>query len=253
MKNKKRILCLSVTLIIALLCSTAAFALTPNGVSVSSATAYSTASGSTSIGSIGVNENLTIGSTSGSRTYVTYRTSGADKSGWVSTSAVQSTGYRWPVDCENTTQIFNSSAGHLGMDMTSSISDDNITMPYAGTIQAKGYDGATTGNGNWVVVKYNNSLYSLFAHLASASTLTTGTSYSKGTVIGTMGNTGNSTGKHLHFSFFNTYIANSRNGYTTSAGTVVSQSTNKIVMDYSGTQVSFYNPQYVIRNNGTTP
>lgn len=99
--------------------------LSENGVSIAAATVYSSATGTNSIGSIGVNENLEVGNTSGNRTFVTYRTSGADKSGWAASSAVKLTTWMWPVQVMNTTQDFNDYSSsrngyHLAIDMTSS-------------------------------------------------------------------------------------------------------------------------------------
>jgi len=56
------------------------------------------------------------------------------------------------------------------------------------------------GWGNYVAIEHPGSVYSLYAHLAPSSiTVSVGDSVKQGQVIGTMGNTGRSTGMHLHF------------------------------------------------------
>lgn len=59
-----------------------------------------------------------------------------------------------------------------------------------------------TGNsyGNYVKIKHDNNYYTLYAHMKYKSvTVKTGDNVKKGQVIGAMGNTGHSTGAHLHF------------------------------------------------------
>jgi murein DD-endopeptidase MepM/ murein hydrolase activator NlpD len=58
-----------------------------------------------------------------------------------------------------------------------------------------GYNG---GYGNYVVVQHPNGTQTLYAHMSRVS-VGSGTSVEKGTQIGTVGNTGKSTGNHLHF------------------------------------------------------
>lgn len=231
-------------------------AFTPNGVSVASATAYSTASGSTTIGSIGVNENVKIITTSGSRTQITYFTSGADKTGWVASSSVVATGWQWPVKAVNKTQDFHSYSSsrggyHLAIDLTSVLGDTNILAPFGGVVKTKGYG---SGNGNHVIIEHNKpgggKIYSLYCHMSSfASSYSVGSTISKGTVLGVMGCTGSCSGTHLHFAIYNNNYSSNPYGYTSSGGTLISHSSSKIVMDYA----THYDPEYVIRNNGNTP
>jgi murein DD-endopeptidase MepM/ murein hydrolase activator NlpD len=58
--------------------------------------------------------------------------------------------------------------------------------------------GWSSGYGNHVVIDHGNGFRTLYAHLNSIF-VSPGESVSKGTQIGTVGNTGNSTGPHLHF------------------------------------------------------
>lgn len=57
-----------------------------------------------------------------------------------------------------------------------------------------GYNG---GYGNYLVISHDNGTQTLYAHLSSLAV--SGGSVSKGDVIGYVGNTGRSTGYHLHF------------------------------------------------------
>ena len=65
-----------------------------------------------------------------------------------------------------------------------------------------GYDngngGWNGGYGNYVVIRHNNGTQTLYAHLSSLS-VGVGESVGQGETIGGMGNTGKSTGTHLHF------------------------------------------------------
>ena len=59
--------------------------------------------------------------------------------------------------------------------------------------------------GNYVKIKHNNGYYTLYAHLKYGSVkVNKGDKVSKGQVIGYMGNTGRSSGAHLHFEVRNT-------------------------------------------------
>lgn len=64
-------------------------------------------------------------------------------------------------------------------------------------IVAKG-SGWNGGYGNYIVVKHRNGTQTLYAHLSSLS-VGVGSYVEQGQTIGGMGNTGKSTGTHLHF------------------------------------------------------
>lgn len=65
-------------------------------------------------------------------------------------------------------------------------------------IIAKADNGWNGGYGNYVVIKHSNGAQTLYAHMSSVS-VSAGEAVSQGEVIGGVGNTGKSTGSHLHF------------------------------------------------------
>lgn len=72
-----------------------------------------------------------------------------------------------------------------------------VTASDAGYVVLAG-GGWNSGYGNYVVVDHGNGFTTLYAHLNSVF-VKPGETVSRGQQIGTMGNTGNSTGPHLHF------------------------------------------------------
>lgn len=82
---------------------------------------------------------------------------------------------------------------HTGIDLTGS---DNIYATCNGEVTRTGYD---KSYGNFIVVlNYEDKTYHWFCHL-SKILVKVGTVVSRTNIIGIMGSTGNSTGKHLHF------------------------------------------------------
>ncbi len=87
--------------------------------------------------------------------------------------------------------------GHNGVDLAS-YSGAPIYAAAGGEViiaKASGWNG---GYGNYVVIKHANGTQTLYAHLTHVG-VSAGTSVSQGDQIGTMGNSGKSTGTHLHF------------------------------------------------------
>lgn len=88
--------------------------------------------------------------------------------------------------------------GYNGVDLGA----PNGTPVYAsagGTvIVAKNNGGYNGGYGNYIVIKHDNGTQTLYAHLSSVG-ISLGQTVEKGTRIGGVGNTGRSTGNHLHF------------------------------------------------------
>ncbi len=103
--------------------------------------------------------------------------------------------YGWPVAGGVITQGIH---GYNGID----IGAPNGTPIYAaaaGTVVvAIGNGGYNGGYGNYVVVRHQNGTQTLYAHMTNVLT-TSGATVGKGAQIGTVGNTGKSTGNHLHF------------------------------------------------------
>lgn len=99
-------------------------------------------------------------------------------------------------------QVYNG-MGHNGVDFGASV----------GTAIYSAADGVVTGVGNsdaacpgvsfgkWVLVKHNNGLSTLYAHLSS-QLVSAGQSVTAGQKIALSGNTGYSTGPHLHFTVY---------------------------------------------------
>lgn len=82
---------------------------------------------------------------------------------------------------------------HTGIDLT--CNNDKIYSSCNGTVVRTGYD---KSYGNFIVVKNNtDNTYHWFCHLSKI--LVTNGNVNRKTIIGIMGSTGNSTGKHLHF------------------------------------------------------
>jgi len=69
-------------------------------------------------------------------------------------------------------------------------------------IVAKSY-GYNGGYGNYIVIQHSNGMQTIYAHLSSVG-ISTGVTVSQGQLIGKTGNSGNSTGPHLHFEILGT-------------------------------------------------
>ncbi|WP_017756733.1 M23 family metallopeptidase [Calidifontibacillus oryziterrae] len=86
---------------------------------------------------------------------------------------------------------------HKGMDIARP-SNRTIMAADNGTVEFAGWDG---GYGNKIVINHNNGMKTVYAHLSEIS-VKVGQTVSKGSKIGIMGTTGNSTGIHLHFEVY---------------------------------------------------
>ena len=87
--------------------------------------------------------------------------------------------------------------GYNGIDI-SAPAGTPIYAAAAGTIVvAKGGGAYNGGYGNYIVIDHGNGTQTLYAHMSSLAV--SGGSVSKGGLIGYVGNTGRSTGNHLHF------------------------------------------------------
>lgn len=120
-----------------------------------------------------------------------------------------------PVDNPRITQKFGDTEfarsgaykgkGHNGIDLGASVGT-RVKAALSGLVVATGNTDAISGcysYGKWMLVRHNNGLTTLYAHLSHIA-LGEGTSVITGQTIGYSGNTGYSTGPHLHFTLFAT-------------------------------------------------
>lgn len=84
---------------------------------------------------------------------------------------------------------------HKGIDLSTWRSGDPIHVAANGQVVTVAYD---MGYGNNVIVKHKHGIYTRYAHMNTIR-VTKGQFVSQGDVIGTIGNTGVTTGPHLHY------------------------------------------------------
>lgn len=132
---------------------------------------------------------------------------------------------------------------HLGLDLYSTVGNTDIYAAADGVVvYSSGSGDLNDGNGYHVIIEHDfggETVYSLYSHLANWKELPEEeTEVKVGEKIGTMGNTGNSGGAHLHFAVFSTYKRSplGRATYFTGDKTV-----------YDGQ--TFYNPKYIVEND----
>jgi len=103
-------------------------------------------------------------------------------------------GFIWPAD-NHTISGNDYWSGHLGIDLAAGLgapvyAADSGVVVFAG--------GAFGGYGNMIMIDHGNGYQTLYAHLNSVRA-GCGSSVYQGQTIGFAGNSGNSTGAHLHF------------------------------------------------------
>lgn len=120
----------------------------------------------------------------------------------------------WPLKTIYITQYFGntpfaqsgaySGNGHNGVDFGIA-QGSQVLSSLAGTVRASGNTdvGGCYSYGKWILVDHFNGISTLYAHLSVIS-VSSGQKVGSGEVIGYSGNTGYSTGPHLHFSTFAT-------------------------------------------------
>ncbi len=84
---------------------------------------------------------------------------------------------------------------HKGMDFSTWRSGDPVMATASGQVVTVGYDNSF---GNYVIIKHNHGMYTRYAHLNS-SRVKKGQFVEQSETIGYIGNTGISTGPHLHY------------------------------------------------------
>jgi murein DD-endopeptidase MepM/ murein hydrolase activator NlpD len=99
-------------------------------------------------------------------------------------------------------QVYNG-GGHNGVDFSAKVGTPLLAAA-AGTVVGTGdTDRACSGvsYGKWVLIRHTNGLTTLYAHL-SVIQVSAGQAVTAGEKIGLSGNTGYSTGPHLHFTVY---------------------------------------------------
>jgi hypothetical protein len=99
----------------------------------------------------------------------------------------------WPTDSWRITQYYW--WAHRAIDI-GAVTGTNIYASDGGTVIYAGW--STVGYGNHIVLDHGNGFQTLYAHLSSIW-VASGQFVPQGTPIGGVGNTGNSSGSHLHF------------------------------------------------------
>lgn len=97
------------------------------------------------------------------------------------------------IDIPGDLNVTNVIASRDGVIVSSTLSSGDICEDNADSTCGSGY-------GNYVIIQHVDGNHTLYAHLAQGSiTVNVGDSVKQGQVIGKVGNSGNSTGPHLHF------------------------------------------------------
>lgn len=115
---------------------------------------------------------------------------------------VNESGWQWPT---RSPYIISSSFGwrwgrmHSGIDITGTGYGSPIYASKPGVVHKASYDSAY---GYYIMINHQNGYYTNYAHL-SKQYVREGQQVKQGQVIGAMGNSGRSTGTHVHFEVFN--------------------------------------------------
>ena len=117
-------------------------------------------------------------------------------------------GYIFPVQgCSKSNinkLVYPSYAGHTGVDVNISVKGKNVVAVKDGTVvkslALKRANGTYKSYGEYVVINHHDGTMTLYAHMLEGSRkVSKEDNVVQGQVIGTVGNTGKSTGTHLHF------------------------------------------------------
>lgn len=118
----------------------------------------------------------------------------------------------WPLDYVYITQLFGVTSASKRLYKTGSHSGLDFRAP-TGTSVKSVDDGVVVGTGDtdiyckgasfgkWILIKHKNGLSTAYGHLSVISTKT-GAKVKKGDIIALSGNTGHSTGPHLHLTVY---------------------------------------------------
>ncbi|HEY2980254.1 MAG TPA: LysM peptidoglycan-binding domain-containing M23 family metallopeptidase [Anaerolineales bacterium] len=105
-------------------------------------------------------------------------------------------GFVWPTQGPHTISGNGYGPGHLGIDITGNVGDPVLASSSGVVTMAQG--GYNYGYGNVVQIDHGNGYVTVYAHLDTIG-VSVCSSVFAGQFIGTVGNTGNSFGSHLHF------------------------------------------------------
>ncbi len=118
----------------------------------------------------------------------------------------------WPVDDVRITQLFGKTAAGKRLYLSGSHNGMDFGVPVGTTLKAVA-SGIVAGTGDtdidcrrvsfgkWVLIKFNNGLAATYGHMSVIS-VKAGDKVDAGQIIGYSGNTGYSTGPHLHLSVY---------------------------------------------------
>ena len=116
--------------------------------------------------------------------------------GEISGGAVGFGTFVWPSNTHYLSGFdYRPDANHWGLDLAGN-DGEGVYSTDAGVIVYAGWN--NYGYGNMIMVDHGNNFQSLYAHLSGISVVC-GQSVGQGDLIGAIGNTGRSTGSHLHF------------------------------------------------------
>lgn len=175
--------------------------------------AYSYSSLQSKIGRVDAGDMITILQESGNAYRVSYPTARGAKIGWVTKDIFKEnkqTEFLWPTPGHykiNTKYTYSNGKPHgsryyyngrpCGIDIGVPVGT-SVLATADGVVTEKKNKG-TNSFGKFIVIKHNDGTYSLYAHLSDYSMVNVGQRVNRGTIIAKSGNTGNSTGPHLHF------------------------------------------------------
>lgn len=144
-------------------------------------------------------------------TSANHGSTGSENTNQGSDQTVSSKGMIWPVaSCTRITSYFGyridpitgeangTLSNHMGIDIAlagGALEGAPVSAAAGGTVIISRYSSSA---GNWIVLYHGDSTYTVYMHLKSLS-VSEGDSVRQGQTIGLVGNTGWSTGAHLHF------------------------------------------------------
>lgn len=116
-------------------------------------------------------------------------------------SILSSTPNIWPVRGfitsefgKRTSPIYGTQQFHQGLDIANAIGTP-VVAPANGTVSETGYN---SGYGHYIMIQHGYGMVTLYGHLSKV-VVHDGQRVKKGELIGNVGNTGSSTGPHLHY------------------------------------------------------